>query len=444
MASYHCSIKDPISRGKGQSVTAKAAYNGRTQLRDERTGEFTKDYGSRGGHVESYVLIGDKGKDAPAWFKTDRQRLISAAVKAERYKNAREGQEIVFGFIHELGPEKSKWIMNDTLRETLLRGTGRVALVDLHIHGKRDRRNSHAHVILLQRAAGPDGFSKTKLPALEPEDYQRIRGRYAELGAKALHKEAAQERKAGNEERAAYLEIEAERFRWGHLSNPEQKQKALERGDLAWAKEKEKPASKHRGPKVDAMEARGIETDRGNIYRDTEKSRRDNQAARVELDELQDALAQYEHDWTEAVAKAAIDKEKAERRFVEPKPEPETRRGAELAGGQGPQPVPVTQKDARLRELAEQLYQQKKPPDLSAQEREALKEKLADFGFDPSKPGALNKWQKRQPDVDAGRITEKDRLREMALFLWQQSQKDRRHTPPEPQRDREKEPERDI
>ena len=41
---------------------------------------------------------------------------------------------------------------------------------------------------------------------------------------------------------------------------------------------------------------------------------------KIELAEIQKAIADYEHEWADKVAAAGIEKEKIERRFVEPKP----------------------------------------------------------------------------------------------------------------------------
>ena len=41
VASYHLSVHANVSRGKGQSLVRTAAYNARTRLADERTGEVS-------------------------------------------------------------------------------------------------------------------------------------------------------------------------------------------------------------------------------------------------------------------------------------------------------------------------------------------------------------------------------------------------------------------
>ena len=109
-----------------------------------------------------------------------------------------------------------------------------------------------------------------------------------------------------------------------------------------------------------------------------------------------------------------------------------------------------SRKESYYRDLAAKLHEQKpreKQPDIPAHEIDALQEKLAVYGFDAQKPESAAKWQELERKVDAGQITEKDRLREMALYLWQQEDREYRagHShQPEPQRYRqEREPDRD-
>jgi hypothetical protein len=64
-----------------------------------------------------------------------------------------------------------------------------------------------------------------------------------------------------------------------------------------------------------------------------------------------------------------------------------------------------------------------KPP---SKDNEALKERMAAFGFDAAKSATFEKWQELDRKVDAGRITEKDRFRDMAQHLWDEADKDRR------------------
>jgi hypothetical protein len=101
-------------------------------------------------------------------------------------------------------------------------------------------------------------------------------------------------------------------------------------------------------------------------------------------------------DWMDAVIHAAIAKEKLDKRFADPKPEGGTLRGPQ----QQREPIPA--------------------------DEQTLKEKIAAFGFDADRAAALEKWQQLQGKVDAGQITEKDRLRAMSFYLWDQLDRERR------------------
>ena len=106
-----------------------------------------------------------------------------------------------------------------------------------------------------------------------------------------------------------------------------------------------------------------------------------------------------------------------------------------------PAPAHSDPQKAALMELALLLQKPTTKPPAPAQQQpandnEALREKLTAFGFDASKPATLDKWQQLQEKVDGGRITEKERLREMALYLWHEADKEHRANPKakEPQR----------
>ena len=142
-------------------------------------------------------------------------------------------------------------------------------------------------------------------------------------------------------------------------------------------------------------------------------------------------------NWQDAVINAAIELEKTAPRFAGERPD-----GGTLAGGdrEKEQPRQPDAKDdpqsAEIRALAALLYQQIKAEERPGQanDNEAEKERMLAFGFDPAKRAALDKWQELGERVETGKITEKDRIREMAQYLWQEADKERRaeHQPQQP------------
>lgn len=318
---YHLSA-NPVSRGKGQSVIAKAAYNSREKLREERTGEL-KDYTQKKDRPLWSGIFAPQ--NAPAWAQ-DRQQLWNRADTSPRdkRKDAQIAYNVIAALPHQLTQQQREYIVKDFIREQFLR---RGVAADGHIHApdaKGDDRNYHVHILATMRELTPDGFGERVLTWDDRfENLGRWREKWAERCARELEK-------AGHT-------VEADRWREGHRTLEQQRRAALERGDAAYVETlKHREATKHRGPAVDAMERKGQQTDRGNIHRDTvaaNNSRAINAALKLELATIQKAIAQEERDWTDQLHKAAIEKEKIERRFVEPPPaRAEPQRGT-LAGG---------------------------------------------------------------------------------------------------------------
>lgn len=267
MSQYRFSVRNPISRGKGHSAVAKAAYNAREAIRDERTGQM-HDYSRKKDEVLFSGIFMDPKRNAPEWAQ-DRAALWNAASAAEKRKDARQAQEIILNLPYELTDQQRRYMLTDFVREQITRGTGRVADVVIHAAPKHgDERNIHAHILMSVRAIGPEGFAE-KLPEVTPEQIMHWKEKWAERGAKEL-------RKAG-------LEIEADRWAVGHLDLRRQRQAAVERGDLAYAETLDREPTKHLGPQVAAMQRKGVETDRGNIYRDTVESNKTVAELKAEL-----------------------------------------------------------------------------------------------------------------------------------------------------------------
>lgn len=80
MAIYHCSIKI-ISRGKGKSAVAAAAYRSGEKLVNEYDGAI-HDYTRKGGIVHTEILLPD---NAPPAF-SDRSALWNAVERIEKAK----------------------------------------------------------------------------------------------------------------------------------------------------------------------------------------------------------------------------------------------------------------------------------------------------------------------------------------------------------------------
>lgn len=255
---YHCSVV-VHSRAKGHSATAAAAYRSGSQIADERTGEV-HDYTRRAGveHSEIVTL-----KDAPAWA-ADRAALWNAAELAERNKDGTDKakacicREMKVALPVQLDAADRVEILRSVSRELAERHG---AAVDFAMHApdkEGDQRNHHGHIMFSTRRLDADGFGK-KTRELDdrtsgPKIIEEWRERVAELCADKL-----QER--GHS-------VEAERWRYGHMTKERQAEKAMQRDDTDYAREMlREGATIHLGPAITAMERRGELTEGGDVNR---------------------------------------------------------------------------------------------------------------------------------------------------------------------------------
>ena len=258
MQGYHFDARNPVSRAKGQNAVAKAAYNAREALRDERTGEL-KDYSRTHDNVLFSGIFVDPKRNTSEWVQ-DRSKLWNEAVKAETYKNAQEAQEIIISLPHQLTDKGREYIVKDWVRETILRETGRVADVNIHRPPKNgDDRNYHAHVLLTMRDIGPDGFGEKKAPVIDKAQLDKWKVNFSNRAARELRKEG--------------FALDADRWKVGHLAKPEQLKDALRRNDFEHAAWAEMEATTHRGPTATTMDrnaeqGKGPASDRGTIERE--------------------------------------------------------------------------------------------------------------------------------------------------------------------------------
>ena len=176
MAIFHLSAK-VISRGKGQSAIAAAAYRSGEKLLDEQTGE-QKLYRARAERILYTDILAPL--HAPEWA-FDRNELWNHAERAEKRKDAQLAREIEIALPHELTDQQREWLVKDFAREAFVR---KGYVVDIAIHGPdadSDHRNHHAHLLVTRRTIGPNGFAATKDWRLDKEQLGRWREQWANL-----------------------------------------------------------------------------------------------------------------------------------------------------------------------------------------------------------------------------------------------------------------------
>ncbi|MFK7682045.1 MobQ family relaxase [Bacillus sp. Wb] len=149
MAIYHLSMQI-ISRSKGQSAVAAAAYRSGEKLHDERMDE--QKFYARNVQPETMILT---PSTAPEWMK-DRNRLWNEVEKVEKRKDSQLARELNIALPIELNHDQQKELIRSFAQNEFVQ-KGMVA--DIAIH-RDDANNPHAHIMLTMRNLDENGFGK--------------------------------------------------------------------------------------------------------------------------------------------------------------------------------------------------------------------------------------------------------------------------------------------
>lgn len=193
MAIYHLSVK-VVSRAKGQSVVASAAYRSAQSLYDERLGQIF-DYTRKAG-VEHTEILAPGG--APEWVH-DRSVLWNTVEQVEKRKDAQLAREIEIGLPVELTKDEQVTLLRDYVQRTfVVRGM----VADIAIH-RDNPENPHAHVLLTTREITVEGFGAKQRGWNDRAELVKWREQWAEVANEHLLR-------AGHEIRIDHRTLEAQ------------------------------------------------------------------------------------------------------------------------------------------------------------------------------------------------------------------------------------------
>ena len=248
MAIYHCSIKI-ISRGKGKSAVAAAAYRSGETLTNKYDG-ITHDFTRKGGIVHTEILL---PPHAPPEF-TDRSTLWNSVEKIEKARNSQLAREIEIALPAELDQEQQIQLVREYVKDNFV-SVGMCA--DVAIHDKKDG-NPHAHIMLTMRPLEQYGEwgAKSKKEYILDKGSQRIK----------LKNGTFKSRKADTVDWNNREKAEAWRQAWTDIANSYlAAQDRPERIDHRSFKRQgvEQIPTVHMGVAATQMERRGIATDKG-------------------------------------------------------------------------------------------------------------------------------------------------------------------------------------
>ena len=259
IAIYHCSIKI-VSRGKGKSAVAAAAYRSGEKLTNEWDG-LTHDYTKKGGVVHSEILL---PAHAPPAF-SDRSTLWNSVELSEKSNNAQLAREVEIALPVELSREEQARLVREYCSSQFV-SKGMIADFNLHDTGGG---NPHAHILLTMRPLDEKGawLPKSKKEYVLDENGEKIRlpsGRYKTRKVDLVD--------WNNRENA-----EVWRRAWADLAN-----EFLERNDCperidhrSYERQGiEQIPTVHVGVSATQMEKKGIVTERGELNRNIKAANR--------------------------------------------------------------------------------------------------------------------------------------------------------------------------
>lgn len=166
MAIYMATTKS-ITRSKGQSAVACAAYRSGKRLEDKRYGKI-QDYSSRSGILGADIILPIALKEQFPDSAIDRQMLWNTAESAENRKDSRVAREWIVNLPFEI-PEDERKLLAHEFSQAMCDKYGVIADCCLHKPSEKevargaDPRNFHAHIMLTTRQASLDDSGKLVL-----------------------------------------------------------------------------------------------------------------------------------------------------------------------------------------------------------------------------------------------------------------------------------------
>lgn len=262
MAIYHCHCKI-ISRGQGRSAVGAAAYRSGEKLKNEYDG-IEHDYTKKGGVAYSEIMLCE---NAPKEYQ-DRATLWNAVEQAEKGSRAQLAREYEVALPVELSREEQIQLVRDFAKENFV---DKGMCVDFSIHDKEDG-NPHAHIMLTTRPIEKDGTwgAKATNEYVLDKNGERILQKIDKQNRK-IYKRVKIETTDWNTKEF----LQRSRSSWAEKVNQELEKKNLpQRVDHRSFKEQgiEKIPTQHIGVSANAMEKRGIESQRGNENREIKQA----------------------------------------------------------------------------------------------------------------------------------------------------------------------------
>jgi len=264
MAIYHFSAQT-ISRGKGQSATASAAYRSGERLYSERYDKTS--FYARENQPETFVL---KPKHAPDWV-LNREQLWNEVERIERHENAQLAREINVALPIELSHKEQRDLAQEYVQKNFVE-EGMAADVSIH---RDDEHNPHFHVLLTNRPFKENGEwdSKTKTTFLKDKNGNQLYTKGGSRKNKKVHSREWDSKEKMQSWRENWAELTNQYLEMNGFSDRISEKSHAEHGI-------DKQPTIHEGYAAREMEKRGDVSDRSEINRTIQEQNRSKEQER--------------------------------------------------------------------------------------------------------------------------------------------------------------------
>lgn len=257
--SFHFSV-NIISRGKGKSAVASAAYISGEKIKNEWDG-VTHDYTKKQGVISKEIFLPDH---APEEYK-DRKTLWNSVELYEKNSNAQLARNFIISLPKELSIEENKKMLEQYIQTNFVK-EGMIVDLAIHDESREGNKNIHAHIMTIVRPINEDGTwgQKSKKEYILDEKGEKILNKNGKPKTRKVELTTWNDK--GNVEKwrenfsnlcNKYLERAGAEKRVDHRSFKRQGIKQI--------------PTIHLGASASAMERKGIRTEKGDINREIKK-----------------------------------------------------------------------------------------------------------------------------------------------------------------------------
>ncbi|MSA99735.1 MobA/MobL protein [Finegoldia sp. BIOML-A3] len=257
--SFHFSV-NIISRGKGKSAVASAAYISGEKIKNEWDG-VTHDYTKKQGVISKEIYLPDH---APEEYK-DRKTLWNSVELFEKNSNAQLARNFIISLPKELNIEENKKMIEEYIQTNFVK-EGMIVDLAIHDESREGNQNIHAHIMTIVRPINEDGTwgQKSKKEYILDEKGEKILNKNGKPKTRKVELTTWNDK--GN--------VEKWRENFSDLCNEYLAKNNIEkRVDHRSFKRqgiKQIPTI-HLGASASAMERKGIRTEKGDINREIKR-----------------------------------------------------------------------------------------------------------------------------------------------------------------------------